>query len=198
MLERPNICYVFEKLGVQGCQTWRSQLSIPFSSSPQCKKSSLRHHFRRNSWKLGSQKLHVHAHFWCTCKFSFSPVFTTPMGIFGQKYPAVPHLLHPKNDHTFVKEWMKALDKTRILAPSDYFYHFSFPRYGRLKSKFLCERYSHCIFSSCPIFNKDQIYMELNSSDRETFTSIKSLIWTASAAVSLTFLLSIDLLSLDK
>ena len=46
---------------------------------------------------------------------------------------------------------MKALDKTRILAPSDYFYHFSFPRYGRLKSKFLCERYSHCIFSSCSI-----------------------------------------------
>ena len=46
---------------------------------------------------------------------------------------------------------MKALDKTRILAPSDYFYHFLFPRYGRLKSKFLCERYSHCIFSSCSI-----------------------------------------------
>ena len=75
----------------------------PFNSSPQCKKSSLRHHFRRNSRKL------------------------------------------------FVKEWMKALDKTKILAPSDYFYHFSFPRYGRLKSKFLCERYSHCIFSSCSI-----------------------------------------------
>ena len=46
---------------------------------------------------------------------------------------------------------MKALDKTRILAPSDYFYHFSFPRYGRLKSKFLCKRYFHCIFSSCSI-----------------------------------------------
>ena len=42
-------------------------------------------------------------------------------------------------------------DKTRILAPSDNFYHFSFSRYGRLKSKFLCERYSHCIFSSCSI-----------------------------------------------
>ena len=46
---------------------------------------------------------------------------------------------------------MKALDKKRILAPSDYFYHFSFPRYGRFKSKFLCERYSHCIYSSCSI-----------------------------------------------
>ena len=26
-----------------------------------------------------------------------------------------------------------------------------FPRYGRLKSKFLCERYSHWIYSSCSI-----------------------------------------------
>ena len=119
------------------------------------------------SRKLGSQKLLAQAHFWCASKISFSPVFTTPMGIFGQKYPAVPHLLHPKNDqkrthigqkwqkewcyHTFVKEWMKALDKTRILAPSDYFYHFSFSRYGRLKSKFLSERYSHCIYSSCSL-----------------------------------------------
>ena len=49
------------------------------------KKSSLRYHFSPNSWKLGSQKLLLHAHFWCTCKFSFSPVFTTPRGIFGQK-----------------------------------------------------------------------------------------------------------------
>ena len=75
------------------------------------------------------------------------------------KHPKTPTNTHktPTNTHkewcyhTFVKEWMKALDKTRILAPSDYFYHFSFPRYGRLKSKFLCERYSHCIFSSCSI-----------------------------------------------
>ena len=28
---------------------------------------------------------------------------------------------------TFVKEWMKDFDKTRILAPADYFYHF--PKY---------------------------------------------------------------------
>ena len=82
-LEGPNICYIFEKLVVQGWQIWHSQVSIPFNSSPQCKKSSLRHHFRRNSWKLGSQKLHVHAHFWCTCKFSFSPVFTEKFGTFG-------------------------------------------------------------------------------------------------------------------
>ena len=59
------------------------------------------------------------------------------------KHPKTPTNTHktPTNTHkewcyhTFVKEWMKALDKTRILAPSDYFYHFSFPSYGRLKSK---------------------------------------------------------------
>ena len=99
MLERPNTCYIFEKLRVQGCQIWHSHVSIPFNSAAahstrphNAKRSSLRHHFRRNSWKLGSQNLQVHAHFWCTCKFSFSPVFFTPMGIFGQKYPAMPHL----------------------------------------------------------------------------------------------------------
>ena len=33
---------------------------------------------------------------------------------------------------------------------SSIFQNFApFPRYGRLKSKFLCERYSHCIYSSC-------------------------------------------------
>ena len=33
-LERPNICYIFEKLVVQGWQIWHSQVSIPFNSSP--------------------------------------------------------------------------------------------------------------------------------------------------------------------
>ena len=44
------------------------------------------------SRKLGSQKLLAQAHFWCASKYSFFPVLTTPMGIFGQKYPAMPHL----------------------------------------------------------------------------------------------------------
>ena len=34
MLERPNICYIFEKLRVQGCQIWHSHVSIPFNSAP--------------------------------------------------------------------------------------------------------------------------------------------------------------------
>ena len=53
--------------------------------------------------------------------------------------------------HIFVKERMKAFDKTRILALLGYFYHFLFSRYGRLMSNFLCGRYSHCIFSFCSI-----------------------------------------------
>ena len=31
---RPNICYIFEKLRVQGCQIWHSHVSIPFNSAP--------------------------------------------------------------------------------------------------------------------------------------------------------------------
>ena len=37
---------------------------------------------------------------------------------------------------TFMKEWVKALDKTRILAPTHLQNLVSFPRYGRLKKKF--------------------------------------------------------------
>ena len=36
---------------------------------------------------------------------------------------------------TFTKEWMNALDDTRILAPTHLKYLVSFPRYGRLKKK---------------------------------------------------------------
>ena len=61
MLERPNICYIFEKLGVQGCQIWHSHVSIPFNSAPARStrlhnaESSLYHHFKQTSWKWGSQ-----------------------------------------------------------------------------------------------------------------------------------------------
>ena len=36
---------------------------------------------------------------------------------------------------TFTKEWMNALDDTRILAPTHFQNLVSFPRYGRLKKK---------------------------------------------------------------
>ena len=161
MTERPNICYIFEKLGVQGCQIWHSHVSMPFNSAPahsthphNAKKSSLRYHFSRNSWKFGSQKLLPHDHFWWGSRFSYFSLPSGPRGMFEpivtnsdtsntHKHPKTPTSNHktPTNTHkewcyhTFVKEWMKALDKTGILAPSDYFYHFSFPSYGRLKSK---------------------------------------------------------------
>ena len=44
---------------------------------------------------------------------------------------------------TFMKEGMKALEKTRILAPADLRYLFSFPRYGRLKLTFLPDQFLH-------------------------------------------------------
>ena len=39
------------------------------------------------------------------------------------------------NQVTFMKEWMNALDDTRILAPTHFQNLVSFPRYGRLKKK---------------------------------------------------------------
>ena len=79
------------KYDIPMCQ-YHSTRPQPIQLVPTMQKSSLRHHFRRNSWKLGSQNLHVHGHFWCTCKFSFFPVFTTPRGIFGQKCVTMCHL----------------------------------------------------------------------------------------------------------
>ena len=141
------------------CQSHSTQPQ-PIQRVPTMQKSSLRHHFRRNSWKLDSQNLQAQAHFWCACKFSFFPVFFTPMGILGKNVSLCATANTQKMDPYRPKMAKRvvlphfrerALDKTRILAPSHYFYHFSFSRYGRLKSKFLCERYSHCIFCSWSI-----------------------------------------------
>ena len=58
----------------------------PFNSSPQCKKSSLRHHFRRNSWKLCSQKLLPHGHF-------FGVIGSAQVGSLAQNMPLGPLLM---------------------------------------------------------------------------------------------------------
>ena len=64
-----------------------------------------------------------------------------PGACFGPKSRSGPHLEHPEKgrkrvkklgDVTFMKEWVKALDKTRILA-QDIKFVVSFPRYGHLK-----------------------------------------------------------------
>ena len=113
------ICYIFEKLRVQGCQIWHSHVSIPFNSAPQCKKSSLRHNFRRNSWKLGSQELQFHAHFWWNSKFSFYQVFTTPR---GKKRIA----------ENFRNTYQDPKSKNYCTFLSSIFQNFAlFPRYGR-------------------------------------------------------------------
>ena len=177
MTKRPNICYIFEKLGVQGCQIWHSHVSMPFNLAPA--HSTRPHNAKKALYVIISAEIPenlVHKSYCIkvifddAVNFFVSPCQVVPGACLSQivpnsatsnthKHPKTPTNTHktPTNTHkewcyhTFVKEWMKALDKTRILAPSDYFYHFSFPRYGRLKSKFLCERYSHCIFSSCSI-----------------------------------------------
>ena len=173
MLERPNICYIFGKLKVQGCQIWHSHVLIPFNSAaahstrPHNAKNLFTSSFQAKFLKIRFTKVagtssflvcqqifffpnlnHSQGHIWAKMSHHVPPL--TP-----KKWPKRTHIGQKWQKewcyHTFVKEWMKALDKTRILAPSDYFYYFSFPRYGCLKSKFLCERYSHCIFSSCSI-----------------------------------------------
>ena len=53
MTERPNICYIFEKLGVSMCQSHLTQ-SQPIQFVPTMQKSSLRHHYHTlsNTWLL--------------------------------------------------------------------------------------------------------------------------------------------------
>ena len=80
------------KYDIPMCQSYSTRPS-PFNSSPQCKKSSLRHHFRRNSWKLGSQKLLAQAHFWCASKFfSSSQCKPLPGAYLGESVPSVESL----------------------------------------------------------------------------------------------------------
>ena len=68
MLERPNVCYIFKSWGFKDvkyeipmCQS-HSTRHQPIQLVPTIQKSSLRRHFRQNSWKLGSQKLLAQAH----------------------------------------------------------------------------------------------------------------------------------------
>ena len=52
----------------------------------------------------------------------------------------------------FGTTYLDPKSKNNCTLFSSIFQNFApFPRYGRLKSKFLCERYSHCIYSSCSI-----------------------------------------------
>ena len=93
-------------------------------------------------------------HFFSPCQVvpgaCLSQIVTNSHTSNTHKHPQTPTNTHktPTNTnkewcyHTFVKEWMNALDKTRILAPSDYFYHFSFPRPGFISLNALLGRFS--------------------------------------------------------
>ena len=112
--------------------------------------------FRRSEWKWQkehkrkrSQILQATPHFWVACKFLFSYMEKCPGGIF---WPILWNFVKPGTPRnsgffqkrgrkrvkewrevTFMKEWVKALDDTRILWPADLRQLFSFPRYGHLK-----------------------------------------------------------------
>ena len=82
-LKQPKICYIFEKLRVQGCQIGHSHVSIQFNSAPAHSThphNVKKHRFRQNSWKLSSQKLLLHAHFLCNSRFSFFPILFHSQG----------------------------------------------------------------------------------------------------------------------
>ena len=112
-----------------------------------------------------------------------------PGGIFLPKTYSDRHLKHPKKvvvltergqciwpmhcnegervtpETAFTKEWMKALDKTRILSPAELRQLFLFPRYHRLKLIFLRDQVLHSDIQAlfkCPVI--DLIFKGLNSS----------------------------------
>ena len=95
------------------------------------------------SWSGGPRGM-----FWAT-----EPHWAAPGTPFFVTFPTERTRKRVKEWHEgiFMKEWMKALKKTKI----------SFGSYGRLKLKFLCEIYSplrlQLLFNW---FNKVQIYME--------------------------------------
>ena len=99
-------------------------------------KSSLRNHFSRNSWKLASQKLLPQAVKVIWQQIFFISQYKVVLGAcFGPQSPSVPYQgpgtpffchfsdwkrLKEWCEDTFMKEWMKALEKTRILEDIRY------------------------------------------------------------------------------
>ena len=68
----------------------------PFNSSPQCKKSSLRHHFKiPENW--------VHKSSWKTLWWQLLPVSSSARGIFGPKSPASNTQKIPNNGRIWAK-----------------------------------------------------------------------------------------------
>ena len=85
----------------------------------------------------------------CTCSFFMYmyifPSFTTPRGIFGQKWPT-------SNTQKMTKNGKKRTSGNCGNTHSSTFHiERPFSRYGRSKLKFLCKRISHCIYNFCSL-----------------------------------------------
>ena len=66
--------------------------------------------------------------------------------------PYEPKMAKKRTAENFGTTYINPKSKNSCTLFSSIFQKISpFPRYGRLKSKFLCERYSHWIYSSCSI-----------------------------------------------
>ena len=95
----------------------------PFNSSPQCKKKLFTLSFQPKFLKIWFTKVAASWSFLMMQQFFFPSCQVVPVACLSQIVTPLTHTNTHKewSYHTFVKEWMKALDKTRMLAPSDYF-----------------------------------------------------------------------------
>ena len=96
MLERPNICYIFEKLGVQGCQI--------YMTFPMCQSHSTRpHNAKKALYVIISGEIPELGEKTCTCSFLHvffcSQCHPVPGHIWAKK---VPHSL-PSNTQKMPK-----------------------------------------------------------------------------------------------
>ena len=126
----------------------------PIQLVPTIQKSSLHHHFKRNSWKLGSQKLLAQAHFLTASKFPRAYLDKNVKNCETSNTQKWPHMSKKmaKNDWNCGTTYLDPKSKNNCILFSSTF-HVERPvsRYGRLELKFLCERFSHCIYSFCSI-----------------------------------------------
>ena len=144
MLERPNIYAIFlkrwgfkdVKYDIPRCQSHSIRPS-PFKWSPQCKKKTLYFIISGEiSEKLGSQRLLAQAHFWCAS--NFLPVSTCPY-------------ICAKNALWKIAEPPIYTQNRKLIVVFSLTFQVERPvsRYERLKLTFMCERFSHCIYSFC-------------------------------------------------
>ena len=171
MLEIPNICYIFGKLGVQGCQIWHSHVSIPFNSAsahstrPHNAKKLFTSSFQAIFLKIGFTKVTCTCSFLCTCTFWSSHCSQVPRAYLGKtvtqrdtsntQKTAENGRIWAKNGKKCTVEncgttYPKSKNNCSLFSS---IYHVERPvsRKGHLKLKFLCNQISHCIYSFCSI-----------------------------------------------